>query len=145
MLTGFFHTGLVVCDLDQMIQFYTETLGLQIELEIDSNAPPTGDHTGLAGARRKLVFLGFGSGHQLELVHYLEPQSPEGGLDRHQLGGMHVCFDVENLLETHESLASQGVSFLTEPKFSETSTGQRVGVVYFQDPEGNWLELVERA
>jgi catechol 2,3-dioxygenase-like lactoylglutathione lyase family enzyme len=144
VLTGFFHTGLVVRDLERMVRFYTETLGLQVEQEIDSIAPPTGDHTGLPGARRKLVFLGFGGGHQIELVYYLEPESPEGGSDRHQLGGMHICFDVENLIETCEKVKSQGVEFLTEPKFSTTPSGQRVGVVYLQDPEGNWLEFVER-
>ena len=139
----FLHTGLVVRDLDQMRDFYTNVLGLRVLKEIDSVAPEGGDHTGFPHARRKLVFLGFGDGHQLELVKYFQPESPEAGCDRHERGSMHVCFQVENLRKRYEELRHAGVSFLTEPKFNTLDDGQSVGVVYFQDPEGNWLEFVE--
>ena len=52
MIHGFHHTGLVVNDLDQMVHFYTQELGLQLLKEIDSIAPPEGDHTGVPAARR---------------------------------------------------------------------------------------------
>lgn len=139
----FLHTGLVVRDLDLMTRFYTDVLGLRVLDRIDSIAPEIGDHTGFPGARRKLVFLGFEDGHQLELVKYFEPESPEGGCDRHDRGSMHVCFQVDNLMELYYKLSSQGVKFLTEPKFNRVSNGKTVGVVYFQDPEGNWLEFVQ--
>lgn len=139
----FLHTGLVVRDLDRMTQFYTGVLGLRVLNEIDSVAPETGDHTGFPGARRKLVFLGFGDGHQLELVKYHEPESPEAGCDRHERGSLHICFQVENLTELHQKLSAQGVKFLTEPKFNVAPNGKTVGVVYFQDPEDNWLEFVQ--
>jgi len=139
----FLHTGLVVRDLDQMTEFYTNVLGLRVLDRMDSVAPEGGDHTGFPGARRKLVFLGFGDGHQLELVKYFEPESPEAGCDRHERGSMHVCFRVENISELYERLSAQGVKFLTEPKFNRTPDGKTVGVVYFQDPEDNWLEFVQ--
>jgi catechol 2,3-dioxygenase-like lactoylglutathione lyase family enzyme len=139
----FLHTGLVVRDLDRMTEFYTGVLGLRVLDRIDSVAPEAGDHTGFLGARRKLVFLGFGGGHQLELVKYFEPESPEAGCDRHERGSMHVCFQVDNLQELYEKLSNQGVKFLTEPKFNRAPDGKTVGVVYFQDPEDNWLEFVQ--
>ena len=139
----FLHTGLVVRDLALMRDFYTKVLGLSVLNELDSIAPAGGDHTGFPDARRKLVFLGYGEGHQLELVKYLEPESPEAGCDRHERGSMHVCFQVDNLQQRYEELSEAGVSFLTEPKFNTTDDGQTVGVVYFQDPEENWLEFVE--
>jgi len=88
----FLHTGLVVRDLALMRDFYTKILGFRVLNELDSIAPAGGDHTGFPNARRKLVFLGCGEGHQLELVKYLEPESPEAGCDRHERGSMHVCF-----------------------------------------------------
>ena len=142
MIKGFNHTGIVVTDLDRMVRFYTQQIGLKILLEIDSVAPPEGDHTGLPGAQRKLVFVGLDEDHRIELIHYLEPASTDGHADRHQLGSMHVCFDVSDLRETCERLKTQGVRFLTEPKFREHD-GRKLGVVYAQDPEGNWLEFIE--
>lgn len=139
----FLHTGLVVRDLALMRDFYTKVLGLRVLNELDSIAPAGGDHTGFPDARRKLVFLGYGEGHQLELVKYLEPESPEASCDRHERGSMHVCFQVENLQQRYKELKDAGVSFLTEPKFNTSDDGQTVGVVYFQDPEENWLEFVE--
>ena len=59
MVSGFNHTGIVVRDVQKMVTFYTDVLGLKKLREIDSVAPPTGDHTGVPGARRKLVFVGF--------------------------------------------------------------------------------------
>ena len=145
---NFLHTGLVVRDLAVMRDFYIDVLGLRLHKEIDSMAPVSGDHTGFPNARRKLVFLGFEDsetqdGHQLELVKYFEPESPEAGADRHERGSMHVCFQVDNLQQRYLVLSAKRIHFLTEPKFNTDDDGQTVGVVYFQDPEGNWLEFVE--
>ena len=144
MVIGFNHSGIVINDLQTTISFYRDSLGLEVTREIDSFAPPEGDHTGIPGARRKLVFMGHpNSEHVLELVHFIEPASPEGHLDRHQLGASHVCFNVEKLDELHERLTKQGVRFLTKPKYRDAD-GIRTGICYAQDPEGNWLEFIER-
>ena len=133
MVTSFNHSGVVVEDLDAVLGFYVGLLGLEVVREVDSIAPPTGDHTGIAGARRKLVFVGVpGHGHLLELVHYIEPPSPEGHL-------------VEGLETLHSDLSAAGVPFVTPPIFRETEDGGRAGVCYAQDPEGNWVEFIERS
>ena len=142
MISGFNHTGIVVRDLDRMVRFYTQQIGLKILLELDSVAPPDGDHTAVPGARRKLVFVGYDNDHRIELIQYIEPESTDAHADRHQLGSMHVCFDVTDLRATCEALSTRGVRFLTEPKFRDID-GRTLGVVYAQDPEGNWLEFVE--
>ena len=141
-VTGFNHTGIVVDDLEKMERFYTEILGLQVLRRIDSIAPPGGDHTAVAGARRRLVFVGLESDHQIELIRYDHPPAPPGHQRQHQMGTMHVCFDVADLKRTCKRLEAQGVSLLTEPKFRRIN-GQSVGVVYARDPEGNWLEFIE--
>lgn len=143
MVTSFNHTGLVVRDLEKMVRFYTEDLGLKILLEIDSVAPPEGDHTGIAGARRKLVFVGFDDDHRVELVCYIDPPpAGDGHVDSHRYGCMHICFNVADLCQTHKELSAKGVKFHTDPKFREVD-GRTLGVIYAQDPEGNWLEFIE--
>ena len=141
MLTGLHHTGIVVRDPDKMVKFYAEDLGLSVLCEIDSVAPPDGDHTGVPNARRKLVFLGLEGGHQIELIHYIDPPAKEGYLDKHQLGASHICFNVDDLETVYEDLSTNGVRFVTEPKYKEVDN-QRIGVIYAQDPEGNWLEFI---
>ena len=142
MISGFNHTGLVVNNLDEMVKFYTEDLGLKILRQVDSIAPPSGDHTGVPGARRKLIFVGIEGDHQSERGHYIDPPAGSGHLDKHKLGSMHVCFNVADLAKTHQELSAKGVRFATEPKFRDVD-GKTVGVVYAQDPEGNWLEFIQ--
>ena len=145
MVTGFNHSGVVVRDLQGMIDFYCNSLGLEVLREVDSVAPPEGDHTGIPNARRKLVFVGKpGDQHQLELVHYIDPEPSDGHLHHHQFGSSHVCFNVANLKEIHESLSGDGVRFVTSPRYRTTPDGARIGICYALDPEGNYLEFLER-
>ena len=59
------------------------------------------------------------------------------------LGVWHsVCFRVDDLRAVYDRLREKGVRFVTEPKFRDVD-GRSVGVVYAQDPEGNWLEFIE--
>ena len=141
-VSGFHHTGIVVHDLERMVEFYTQDLGLNCLMELDSVAPADGDHTGIPGARRKLVFVGFEGGHQIELIHYVDPPSADGHFQVNQFGAAHVCFVVPNVRGAYETLGAKGIQFVTEPKFREVS-GKMIGVVYAQDPEGNWLEFIE--
>ena len=144
MVTGFNHSGFVVRDLELMVRFYRDSLGLTVIRESESFAPPEGDHTGIPGAHRALVFVGREDAeHVLELVHFIDPPSPDGHLQRNQLGAAHVCFNVENLEKLHSRLKSEGIEFVTEPKFRETPEGRRRGICYAKDPEGNWLEFIE--
>ncbi len=142
MVTSFNHTGLVVDDLDAMVRFYCDVLGLSEIHRIESAAPPEGDHTGIPGARRTLVFVGFEDGHRIELVKFHNPPSPTGHQEIPQLGTSHICFNVDDLAATHKELSAQGVRFVTEPILRETSRGTR-GIVYASDPEGNWLEFIQ--
>ena len=143
MLTSFNHTGVVVRDIDAMVRFYTEELGLKEEARFETDASVRADHTGIAGAKRTVVFLGLGGAHQLELVHYLAPVASDGHLDKHQFGATHVCFLVDDLVALHDDLSAKGVPFVTEPVFDNTPDGGQWGVAYCQDPEGNYLEFIE--
>ena len=57
MLTSFNHTGIVVQDIDAMVEFYTGKLGLRVTDRYETDAGDHRDHTGVSGARRVLVFL----------------------------------------------------------------------------------------
>lgn len=142
MVTGFNHTGIVVDDLERMVRFYCDDLGLAELNRIESNAPPEGNHTGIPSSRRTLVFVGFEDGHRIELVKYHDPVSAVRQQEMTQLGTAHICFNVEDIEKTHADLSARGIRFVTPPIIRETENG-RHGIVYAQDPEGNWLEFIE--
>ena len=145
MITGFNHSGFVVRDLERMVRFYRDTLGLTVLQETDSIAPPEGDHTGIPGAQRFLVFVGREDAtHSLELVYYRNPPSPEGHLARNQLGSAHVAFNVRDLDSYYQRLRAAGVEFVTPPIHRGTPDSGELVICYAQDPEGNWLEFLER-
>lgn len=145
MITGISHTGVVVQDISASVAFYRDVIGLTVIREREVVAPQTGDHTGIPGVHRKLVFLGKPGGeHMLELIYYIDPPSPAGNsFDRHQVNAIHLCFNVEDLEDFYGALSAKGVQFLTTPKFINRKEGGRVGICYAQDPEGNWLEFIE--
>jgi len=143
LVSGFNHTGIVVDDLDRMVSFYCGDLGL-IELNrVESIAPLEGNHTGIPGSRRTLVFVGFEEGHRIELVKYHEPVSAGRDDDMTRLGTNHICFNVEDIEKTHADLSLKEIEFVTDPIISFSSSGNRHGIVYARDPEGNWLEFIE--
>lgn len=141
----FDHVGIVVKDVEMQKKFYCDVLGLRLFGERDSIAPPTGDHTNIPGAKRRLIFLCDQNGEiVLELVYYLDPQSPAGQpLNPNQLNAIHLCFNVKNLQERYKELSLKGIRFLTPPKLLKTPDGKTVCLAYAQDPEGNWIELKE--
>lgn len=141
----FDHVGIVVKDVEKQKNFYCDVLGLKVSGERDSIAPPSSDHTNIPGAKRRLIFLCDQNGEiVLELVYYIEPQSPPGKpLNPNQLNAIHLCFNVDNLQDRYKELSNKGVCFLTEPKILKTPDGKTVCLSYAQDPEGNWIELKE--
>ena len=143
MVTGFNHSGFIVKDMDTMLRFYRDTLGLKVVVDVDSE-PHQGGHTGLPNARRRIVRVGSpGSEHLLELTYFVEPPSAEGHVGQHHLGSAHVALNVDGLDRLHERLSNKGVPFVTPPVFRTNPDGSNVGICFAQDPEGNWLEFVE--
>jgi catechol 2,3-dioxygenase-like lactoylglutathione lyase family enzyme len=143
MITSINHSGIIVRDLDVMVAFY-EGLGLEVTARYESHGGEDGDHAGIPGSERHEVFLGLDEeGHQIELLYYATPPSGPGHLDLHQLGATHICFIVDDLVTTHAELTAKGIGFVREPWFGTTPDGTEWGAAYFQDPEGNWLELIQ--
>ena len=71
------------------------------------------------------------------------PPATAGHVGVHRCGAAHICWDVEDLAAVYEELKGR-VRFVTEPKWRTRSDGSTVGLVYGQDPEGNWLEFTQR-
>ena len=141
------HTGFVVRDMERSRAFYRDLLGLTEERDQILEGEFISELVGYPDARLHIVYLGPGDmRHSVELIQYLNPPGDPVSLpQRHQVGATHLGVIVDDLDAFYQQLSAKGVSFVSPPAI-------RPGAVYpmarkgcyMQDPDGNWLELLER-
>jgi catechol 2,3-dioxygenase-like lactoylglutathione lyase family enzyme len=145
---GIHHIGITVPDLDHAIAFYTGVLGL----EVFDPPSPVFDHDGLggcvgvSGAALRQVNLALGDSI-VELLEYTAPEPPydDEPIRANARGAAHVCFQVEDVEAKKAELEAAGVEFLSEVNVVDEGVLAGWRWVYFRDPFGIVLELVEIA
>ena len=91
-------------------------------------------------AHLKVALMSIGNGHSLELIQYVQPTGAARPTDeRNHLGASHLAFNVVDIEQTFEHLVSHGAQGLNPPV--EVMLGRKV--CYLQDPDRNWIELLE--
>ncbi len=152
MLKAIDHINIVVRQIDPMIMFYTQCLGMRVTKDVVICGKWIDQVVGLEGVKARVIYLqiGDGSGPRIELIDYQNPQSIDpGGQDQpNAVGIRHMAFAVQDIDVIVERLASRGVAFgsdvMTVPSGQVQYAGDvRKRLVYFKDPEGNILELCE--
>jgi catechol 2,3-dioxygenase-like lactoylglutathione lyase family enzyme len=141
------HVGITVSDLEHGIDFYHGVLGLGFVNEpsplFDDAA--LGPAVGVPGAALRQVSLALGD-TTLELLEYRKPPSPiDAPLPQNALGAQHVAFLVDDILAKKAELESRGVDFYSDVNVVDDGVLAGWRWVYFSDPDGNALELVEIA
>ncbi len=118
------HTRMRVTDMDQTIRFYTDVLGLEV---LERRVSPRGSH---------LAFLKVPNSEELiELCSF-----PASGPVQVQEDLVHLAFEVDNLDQTIQALASKQVTVTDGP--TRTSSGSRF--IFIDAPDGYEIELIER-
>ena len=140
MITSMNHTGFVVADLDKAVAFYRDAMGLAVDVTRERKGGPITQVVGYEDAHLKIALLSMGNGHTLELIQYVHPKGTARPTDeRNHLGATHLAFNVEDMEQTVEHLIGHGAQGLNPPV--EVMPGRKV--CYLQDPDGNWIELLE--
>jgi catechol 2,3-dioxygenase-like lactoylglutathione lyase family enzyme len=142
------HTGLVVKDLDRSIRFYHDVLGLEFYNEPTPwfSGPDLAQGVGVPGAELRQVTLWVGPNSTVELLEYRNPpQTADHPIPNNQLGAAHVCFRVEDVWAKKAELEGKGVHFYTDINVVDEGPLAGWRWVYFSDPDGLALELVEVA
>lgn len=138
MIRGMHHVSISTCNLDRLLHFYRDLLGLRQVLDTEIAENPAFDNVvGLKGARARGVFLQVGNAF-IEFWQYKEPigKSPIENRPACDAGLTHMCLDIADAQAIYEKLAPAGVQFLSPP--------QHLGSVitcYIRDPDGNLIEL----
>jgi catechol 2,3-dioxygenase-like lactoylglutathione lyase family enzyme len=145
---GIHHIGITVPDLDRAIAFYNGVLGLEL---FDPPSPvfdnsDLGERVGVPGAALRQVNLALGDSI-VELLEYTSPAPPydDAPILAHGRGAAHLAFQVEDVEAKKAELEAAGVEFLSDVNAVDEGVLAGWRWVYFRDPFGIVLELVEIA
>ena len=81
-------------------------------------------------------------GIEIDLQQYLESDGKVSNGKLGDIGHSHICFGVPNMAEAFADLSAQGVKFVSEPVSFDLGWAV-VYVVFFEDPDGYVLELMQ--
>jgi catechol 2,3-dioxygenase-like lactoylglutathione lyase family enzyme len=141
-VSGTYHTGFSVVDLDESIEFYA-LLGCEVIWKREITDEYFRQIVGIPDCVVQAAHLRVpGSDHVIELFQY-EPQWSHAELMPNEPGHAHVAFLVDDLLATYEELKSKGVRFKSPPVLITAGANAGGYGVYMTDPSGITLELFQ--
>jgi catechol 2,3-dioxygenase-like lactoylglutathione lyase family enzyme len=146
-MKGLHHVGITVRDLDASIRFYHDVLGLQFSNEPSPwfEGEELGRGVGVTGAALRQVSLLAGD-TTIELLEYRSPPTEtRRPLTSNNLGASHVAFRVDDINAAKEELEAKGISFYSDVNVVDEGVLAGWRWVYFEDPDGYPLELVQVA
>ncbi len=120
MIQGIEHAAIAAKDVERLANFYVQTLGFEINYR-----------------GKTAIFVKAGDGSMIEIVpadgapSEATPKTP---------GLRHLALSVTDFDTECERLAAAGIAFLDPPLIKGGNK-----VVFFRDPEGNILHLIERS
>jgi catechol 2,3-dioxygenase-like lactoylglutathione lyase family enzyme len=131
------HFGVTVSDLERVVEFYRDVLGLEVLDRFTVSGDAFSDAVGVEGATGTFVHLDADAA-RLELIEYRPEGADRTGGDVNRPGTNHLGLVTEDVDEVYESLPADAET-LSEPRTTESGTR----ILFVRDPEGNLVELLE--
>ncbi len=143
---GMHHIGITVPKIEEGIAFFKAVFGA---VEVFRTGPFDVDDAFMQrrlGAAphtqiRDLVFLRCGLGPSVELFEYSGEDSNAYPKRVSEIGGMHLCFEVEDVFASAQRLKDHGIEFLEGPNTVEEGPLAGFSWIYFRTPWGQMLEI----
>ena len=155
MLKGIQHTGFVTNDIKRLYDFYTKLPGVRIISDIDTYEGDLIDKlNNYKNAKVKMFIIQIGGGEisrqddlcagRVEFIEWIEPRGKKLSLENNAGGNAHISLVTDSIEDDYKRLTREGVVFSCEPleiDFGGDLNG--VKVVYFKDPDGRPVELMQ--
>lgn len=148
-LVNYFHFSFTVSDLERSIAFYRDVVGMELVGWQVHDQPYTSVQVGFPNAVLKAARLTIQgipsarSGHLLELIEYVNPRGEPTDTTTNRPGAAHMAFQVDDLLAEYARMKALGVRFKSEPVAITAGPNQGGWTIYFYDPDGITLEMVQ--
>ncbi|QVV91989.1 VOC family protein [Weissella tructae] len=140
------HIGITVSDLDKSVEFYEALSGNKVSNRDSIGGKRMAQVQGLKEVDIKYANLRLGN-INMDILQYVEPTASKANYSNEQISAMHMCFEVEDLEAAMGRLKELGIEPEGEPIYFDEEDGLKsgfgTGVVYFKDPDGTNLELIE--
>jgi catechol 2,3-dioxygenase-like lactoylglutathione lyase family enzyme len=139
-----FEPAIVVTDFDACLAFYRDVLGMRV-VSIDTIAAEPARRAQLTPGGYRIVRLQTMGGDRLKLVTpaHAPARNPAREFVMERAGFAYLTFIVPDLRPLMEAITRAGAQVITGPE----PVAFRPGVVdlfFARDPEGNFLEFVQR-
>jgi catechol 2,3-dioxygenase-like lactoylglutathione lyase family enzyme len=147
-ISGFFHGGIAVSDMDRSLAFYRDLLGLEVYFDVTLDAV---DYIhavmGIHMTDARLVYLTIPGAQSIyvELIEYRGTDARGGQPRAWDPGTGHLCFHVPDAQWLHEQAIAAGYRSRSEGAV-EIPVGPNAGgrAAYLLDPDGYHIELFQR-
>jgi catechol 2,3-dioxygenase-like lactoylglutathione lyase family enzyme len=142
-----YHTGFIVENLDVALDFYKNVLVMMVEREPATvETPWISEVVGYENVKMRQAYVGVGDGHSIELIEYMRPrgETRSDQFDRNRPGSAHAAMIVDDVPAWRERLEAEGIKVFGPKYERDLEYPWARYAIYFQDPDGNWLEMVSR-
>ena len=148
MIKRIAHIGITVTDLNRSINFYENILGLKFQGEITMKGKEGDLLFNKKNCEARIAYLNSTENSispPVELIQFINEDIKIDKAELDKTSISEICFQVEDIDKIYKRLLDKGVQFLSEPQdfdFSKFGFGKS-RAVYFRDPDGIILELIE--
>ena len=144
-VTGFFHGGITVDEMDRSLTFYRDGLGLEIEFDRMLDAPYLKEVLGLSFDAIRAVYLKIPGGGFVELLEYRGIERLPAASRPCDPGAGHLCLFVDDVEAVHDRLAGLGFD-ARSASVVDITAGPNAGArsAYIADPDGYYIELFQQ-
>jgi catechol 2,3-dioxygenase-like lactoylglutathione lyase family enzyme len=139
-----------VRDMDRALRFYRDALGLRVKLDTTEEIP---GFEGSEPRKRRAAYLGWSEGPHESFVVLDQPLNVAATGEPARLfqtGIHHFSFWVDDIAGIVARLRAAGMEVLFEPGVGDTIAygeppGGKVLSTFLRDPDGNYVQLDQRA
>ena len=144
-ITGFFHGGVTVSDMERALVFYRQGLGLEQEFDRILDAPYLKEVLGLEFDHIRAVYLRIPGAGFLELLEYVGIERMPAVSRPCDYGAGHLCLYVDDVEGMHRRLTDLGFR-ARSAQVVDITVGPNAGArsCYMIDPDGYAVELFQR-
>lgn len=148
MLGQVAHIGITVSNLERSIKFYRDVLGLDFQGQMIMEGDSTDRLFNIKDCKVKVAYLNASDNINtppIELLEFNKKQEEKEDMKLNKVSISEICFSVKAIDRLYKELKEKGVEFLSQPQeldLRDQGFG-RSKAVYFKDPDGIILELIE--
>ena len=143
---GTHHIGITVPNIEEGIAFFQKVFDAKVVFRTGAFDVDDSFMRGKLGAAahsriKDLVFLRCGNGPSIELFEYSGEDVNAPQKRSSEVGGSHLCFEVDDVFASAKHLEALGVEMLDGPNVVDAGPLEGFKWVYFRTPWGQILEI----